>query len=351
MTRRAATFSEQTGKFFRQGVQQSLTLFPKSWSSFLYRQIKGLCRDLGGVTDVLQEVRLRTGGRMVLDIRDSQQRHIYYSRLYEYPYVAWLQNIIKSGDSFVDVGANIGFYTIWAALRVGSTGRVFSFEPNPLSYGFLEKNIELNELGNVNPYQVAVGGADGIAQLEARFDDLALSRIVRGETSVATSRRLQNEKVIRVVQRRLDTFFSDAEKTHIKFIKIDAEGAEPEILRGGETLLEKRPRLLIEVDDRRLGPLGHSEEDLLALLTRYEYVPFRLNRVGQLKPFQLSAKKPTRDNLFFIPRKTTSSNRFFLSGKLPNLQHALEKYKTIGDLQDPSQLNPLSEGGGLWERG
>lgn len=279
---------------FRQGAQQSLSLLPKSWSSFIYRQIKGLCRDVGGGTDVLQQVRLRTGGEMLLDIRDSQQRHIYYSRLYEYPYISCLQNFIKSGDLFVDVGANIGFYTIWAALQVGLEGRVFSFEPNPLAYAFLEKNIELNELRNVNLYQVAVGESDGMAQLEARFDDLALSRIVRSETG---------KEIISVTQKRLDTFFSETEKTQIKFIKVDAEGAEPEILQGGETILEKRPDLLVEVDERRLGPSGSSEEELLALLTRYEYVPFWLNRRGQLVPFKLSAKKPVRNNLFFIPRE------------------------------------------------
>src|SRR5882762_8210273 len=148
---------------FRQGAQRSLSLLPKSWSSFTYRQIKGSCRDVGGVTDAPQQVRLRTGGEMLLDIRDSQQRHIYYSRLYEYSYIACLETFIKPGDLFVDVGANIGFYTIWAALRVGPEGRVFSFEPNPLATAFLERNIELNELRNVNLYHVALGGSDGMA--------------------------------------------------------------------------------------------------------------------------------------------------------------------------------------------
>ena len=283
---------------FRQGVQRSLSLPPKSWSSFIYQQIKGLCRDVGGATDALQQVRLRTGGEMLLDIRDSQQRHIYYSRLYEYSYIACLEKFVKLGDLFVDVGANIGFYTIWAALRVGLEGRVISFEPNPLAFTSLERNIELNELRNVNLYQVAVGGSDGMAQLEARFDDLALSRIVKSETG---------KEIISVPQRRLDTFFSETEKTQIKFIKIDAEGAEPEILQGGETILEKRPDLLVEVDERRLGLAGSSEEELLALLTRYEYVPFWLNRRGQLVPFKLSTKEPVCCNLFFFRAKNSSN--------------------------------------------
>lgn len=265
-----------------------------SWSSFVYRQIKGVCRDVGGATDVPQRVRLRTGGEMLLDIRDSQQRHIYYSRLYEYRSISGIKKFLQPGDSFIDVGANIGFYSIWAALRLGSAGRVYSFEPNPKAYSYLRRNVELNNLENINLHQVALGASEGTVQLETRFDDLALSRVVRSATGT---------EVVNVPSKRLDTCFSETEKAKIKFIKIDAEGAEPEILQGGETILEKRPDLLVEVDERRLAPSGSSEEALLALLTRYEYVPFKLNSMGQLVPFKLSARRPVWGNLFFTPRE------------------------------------------------
>jgi len=130
--------------------------------------------------------------------------------------------------------------------------------------------------------------------MEARWDDLALSRIVKNDS---------RQNLVTVPLKKLDSFFSDSEKAGIRFIKMDAEGAEPGVLRGGETILEKRPHLLVEVDDRRLEPLDSSEEQLLSLLKRYEYVPFSLTRFGRLVHFQPHAHRPARDNLFFIPHE------------------------------------------------
>ena len=279
---------------FRQIVQFGLSLLPMSWSSFTYRQIKGMCRDLGGTTDVQQQVTLRNGGQMLLDIRDSQQRHIFYSRLYEYPYVSCvLRDFVERGDFVVDVGANVGSYTIALAIRVGSNGRVFSFEPNPRSYAFLERNVKLNGFDNVSFYETALAESNGAVLLETRYDDLALSRIVKAGA---------DGEVLRVSSRTMDSLFSDADRARIRFIKIDAEGAEPAILRGATAILEARPNFLLEVDDRRLGAAETSEDELLSFMTTRGYVPFCLSLRGTLVRFD-SKSRPIRDNLFFVPRE------------------------------------------------
>ena len=280
---------------FRHGVQRSLSLLPMNVSSFVYRQIKGVCRDLGGREGPRQMVNLRTGGRMLLNLADGQQRHTYYSRLYEYPYIACLKkHFVRSGDHVIDVGANVGFYTIWCALQVGETGSVSAFEPNPRAYAMLEENVALNGLKNVKMFPVALTDTDGTVRMETRFDDLALSRIVTSASG---------KDVMDVPARRLDAVFSSSPPPRVAFIKIDAEGVEPSVLKGAERILEKRPVLLIEVDERRLGSAGGSEDALLGQLKGYGYTPFRLGRTGRLSAFRKSAGRAVRDNLFFVPQE------------------------------------------------
>lgn len=92
------------------------------------------------------------------------QNNIRYG-YYEYEVRTLVENSLKAGDIFLDIGANIGYMTLLAANKVGDKGRVFSFEPNPDVLPYLQENVRFNKLGNTTIENSAVSKSNGEATL------------------------------------------------------------------------------------------------------------------------------------------------------------------------------------------
>ena len=156
-----------------------------------------------------------------------------------------LSNFIEEGDIFIDCGANIGTFTVPAARLVGSSGKVVSFEPQRIISQLLNANIALNELKNVGVYNSAVGVTNNpievpevIYEAEANFGGISLLDDWRSQGKVSL-----------VPQVTLDEVFSD---TCPAFIKIDVEGMETSVLKGGrETITRCNPTMYIENNCQR----------------------------------------------------------------------------------------------------
>ena len=123
-----------------------------------------------------------------------------------------LKKIIKQGDTVIDVGANIGFYTLFFCSLVGKTGKVIAFEPESKNFDILKKNIEMNNLDNVTLHQKAVGSKN--SKVKMKISD-----------SIG-SHQISNSGDIEVDCIKLDNYVINA-----NFVKIDAEGYEIEILK------------------------------------------------------------------------------------------------------------------------
>src|SRR5207245_289260 len=136
-------------------IRGLLSCLPAPVANAVYKQIRGTCRRLGS-PDGRRVIPLRIGGRMSLDLSDYTQRAIYYCGFYEPAVVACLSRYVTPGGTFVDGGANVGYYTLWASRRVGDTGRVVSFEPNRKSFEQLNLNVQLNGLRNVSLHNSAL---------------------------------------------------------------------------------------------------------------------------------------------------------------------------------------------------
>jgi FkbM family methyltransferase len=143
--------------------------------------------------------------------------------------------VLKPGNAFWDIGAHIGFFTILASQAVGSSGRVHAFEPMPRNRGRLEKTIQLNDAANVTVHDVAVSGSDGQALLHAHATTAMWTLVAeRGETDG-----------VNVVCRTIDSLANDLGDPAV--IKVDVEGAELEVLRGGlATIQRSAPTLVVE---------------------------------------------------------------------------------------------------------
>jgi len=140
---------------------------------------------------------------------------------------------LKPGQTFIDIGANIGYYTLIAARLVGPAGKIYAFEPDPDNFALLKKNVEQNGYRNVVLVNKAVSD-------KTRSTRLYLSESNRGDHRLYDSR--DGRKSIAVHAASLDDFFLNRDKT-IHLIKMDIQGAEARALAGMKALVRKNRRL------------------------------------------------------------------------------------------------------------
>jgi FkbM family methyltransferase len=176
---------------------------------------------------------------------------------------AFLDQVLHPGMTFIDVGANDGYYTLFAARRVGSTGRVVAVEPSSRERVNLKRNIARNRLGNTTVVPAALGSACGVA-------DLRLAQGVHsGHNTLGKFAHdgVLAERFQRVDLETLDKVAADLELGRVDFVKIDVEGAEASVVHGARHVLTAmRPTLLLEINDNALRAQSTSGEALLATL-------------------------------------------------------------------------------------
>src|SRR5215208_1898119 len=151
----------------------------------------------------------------------------------------------KEGDVVVDIGANIGRYTIISSKRVGANGKVVAIEAHPGNFEMLNRNIELNRLTNVIPLNYAVYSKDTKIKLY-------LPEVESGYTiynTIMYNRARTEDKFVEVNANTLDYLLQLKGIMDINWVKIDVEGAELEVLKGATNMLSKSKdiALLIEV--------------------------------------------------------------------------------------------------------
>lgn len=210
------------------------------------------------------------GHRMVLDLHVRYNRYLFYRGLGEIHELRPFCDSIKPGMTVIDVGANIGVFTLAAARLVGPRGRVIAFEPLLRNYRYLVSNLVLNNYSHIAAEQMAVTNRDGHLELRVWGPDNVTVDRTRSEGPTA--------ETITVPCCRLDTYLSQHGIDRVAVIKIDIEGAEVFALEGMQALLraQPRPRLVLELHPDLLQPLGYTPQEVLADLRRIGYHLYRL---------------------------------------------------------------------------
>jgi FkbM family methyltransferase len=153
-----------------------------------------------------------------------------------------LRNQIKSGMCVIDIGANIGYYTLQQAQLVGETGRVIAIEPVPDNVTLLKKNVAANGYSNVIIHEVAIGAENGTAKI-----------YMSSESNLASlffQKRLN--KSVDVPLWTLDTFLEGEDR--VDYIQMDVEGYEVEVIKGMLGILKKhKPALFVEIHPTLAG--------------------------------------------------------------------------------------------------
>lgn len=202
-----------------------------------------------------------------------------------------IDKIIRPEDTCVDIGANIGLYSILMGKRA-CNGKVFSFEPVPINRSLLMLNVALNNLQNINVIDAVVGNTEGMIDFSVSMDS-AYSSII------PTNRKSEKEKIHAKVTTLDSYFYSDKEK--VDFIKVDVEGAELLVLKGAERLLtdeESGPRaVLIELNAENQEAYGYTPWDIIQLMKKYDFDAYSLtfNGVEQGWP-----RNGAREDVLFI---------------------------------------------------
>lgn len=215
------------------------------------------------------------GMKIKLDIGDWLQQQIYFFDAFDERGLLFLKRNLKEGDVFVDVGANIGGYTLVAARLVGETGKVIAFEPVKFVYDRLCFNIDLNKLGNVSAEKSALYKESGTLTLHVSDrENMGMSSIFHHDTESG-----QTEKADAIA---LDDYIKTSGIKKIKLIKIDVEGAELEALKGMQRILrDLRPIIIAEVSDEVLQNDPARKQETIGWLKGMGYERKWLGASGQ----------------------------------------------------------------------
>jgi FkbM family methyltransferase len=220
------------------------------------------------------------GTTVDVTLGNDQSLCLYVSGSFEPNEFAFIDRVLAPGMTVVDVGANDGLYTVFAARRVGPSGRVLAVEPSSRERANLARNVERNKLSNVTVWPSALGAVAGQANLKIAhglhaghntFGTFAYDDVLAVDSELVAVETLDD-----VVQRRA--------LEHVDFIKVDVEGAEVGVLQGArQVLMSSRPLLLIEANEPALQAQGTSVQELLTLLRsefRYDILVFSAHTGG-----------------------------------------------------------------------
>jgi len=195
-----------------------------------------------------------------------------------------LDRVLRPGDRFVDVGANIGLFTVAAAARVGPTGHVLAYEPDPDTAAVLRDNVAMNWVGQrVSVIQSAAGARNGSIDFvrHPRWRGLGVA-----SSSEFTGRgTAEGYEKLSVSIERLDRRV--AEGTRLRLVKIDVEGGEADVLEGMEDLFSRRAvdMVTLEILRENAGDQWPRLEELLRKLVKLHGGRCHsLSRWGRLRP-------------------------------------------------------------------
>jgi len=230
---------------------------------------------------------LHYGATALVDLADPMSRYpIAYGGMPELSLYRAITRVLTPGDTFIDVGANFGYYSLLAADLVGPEGEVHSFEPQPGVCDLLRRSADLNDMPWISVHELALGDEAGSATMYLPRHAQSGLGTLRGDAEWMSER---DAKTVEVAISTLDAVVSEVDAGSVRALKIDAEGYELPVLRGGLGFLRaSRPIVFFESG----GSDDPDDGRVSGLLRELGYEIYRLTADG---PVPLAAGEELAD--------------------------------------------------------
>ncbi len=195
---------------------------------------------------------------LLVNIFESIGAPEFFKGKYAMGRVKEINDIVKEGDTVIDIGANVGYFTVLLAQLVGPKGKVYAFEPDPRNFRLLQQTIARNDWNNVIGEQKAVFNKNG--------------KLTLYQTKLASGNALLPCEYVSSVEVdviSLDDYFSD--KTHISFVKMDTDGSEPLAIQGMARLISQSPgiKVLAEYQPGNVKRYFNNPLDFITVAEKY----------------------------------------------------------------------------------
>lgn len=219
-----------------------------------------------------KNARTRQGARFRTVTDDVLQGYLYLFGIWEPNITHWVTRTLRPGDTFIDVGANIGYFTVLASRLVARHGHVVAIEASPDFTKAIRGNLALNNCGNVRLVNAAVSDRSGLVPFYQP------SPYNRGNTtSVFTGAGMSPRFTIG--SKPLPELLTEHELSRARLVKIDVEGSEYAVMRGLLPALSRMrddAELIIEISPDLLTAQGETAGGLVGLLASYGFNAYRI---------------------------------------------------------------------------
>jgi len=207
------------------------------------------------------KIKIGPDSELLVRMQDRLGRALLLYGSFEKTITDCILSQLEEGMTVIDIGANIGYYTILMARAVGENGRVIAVEPNPVMVRELTRNIAINNIKNVDIESIALSHENG--QIEFYCPEYG----AESHGSLRPNRTFQINNTIAVQTERIDDLLARIGCKKVDFVKIDAEGAEYSIFNGGDKLLtQMKPRIIFECAETLREAFGGNVFDCLAYI-------------------------------------------------------------------------------------
>ncbi|MEO0311644.1 MAG: hypothetical protein RIQ89_1301 [Bacteroidota bacterium] len=252
------------------------------------------------------EYELKNHVKINLDTRSILAKNIFFDN-YELNEIAFLNKILRPGDTFLDIGANIGYFSLHAGQVLRNNGKIIAIEPTPDTFSKLKRNFELNNLTNVSTLNLGLSESEATLNFNVSNDGYEAWNTL-GTLNIGTNTTTIPIHVISFDQLLVDQQL-DIDK--IKLIKIDVEGWEVPVLKGGIKSFAQMKDVIImmEFADRNAQGAGFSCKEQFQLLKEIGYNWFEYDAdTNSIKNVEIK-ENYTYDNLIAAKSISTIENR------------------------------------------
>lgn len=236
----------------------------------------------------------KNGIKMICDMKDQRIAPIEILNFdsYEAEEIRLLVEIIPDGAVVLDVGGNIGWYSI-ALSKIKKDICVYVFEPIAKTYDYLMANIKINGLNNVKAFNFGLSDQDGVSSF-FYYSEGSGNASMKKMTDDQTVFELQSTVM------RMDSFAANEKLTQLDFIKCDVEGAELLVFKGGrETIVNHKPVVFSEMLRKWSAKFDYHPNDIIAFFREIDYLCFAFGHEG-LRQIEAVSDETVETNFLFM---------------------------------------------------